>query len=104
MPAHRNSPPPELIALRRAADGCGSFVLVAEDEPAFFQVVRRYLDRHPIAGQGFDPVLFHFAGGVGDEDMTVIELNALAGVRQYLQDQALEFQEFFLCQRHDLFE
>jgi hypothetical protein len=28
--------------------------------------------------------------------MAVIELNAVAGVRQYLKDEALEFQEFFL--------
>ncbi len=30
--------------------------------------------------------------------MTVVELNAVTGVRQYLSDEPLEFQEFFLCQ------
>src|SRR5262252_6715018 len=45
---------------------------------------------------GFDPILFHSSGGVGNELMSVVELNAITGVGQYLSHETLEFQEFFL--------
>src|SRR5208282_2336972 len=91
-----NSPAAKLIALRGAADRRGPFVLVAKDHSALFQVIGRNFDRHPIAGEGFDPVLLHSSGGIGDQRMSVVELNAVARVGQYLGNQSLELQEFFL--------
>jgi len=84
------------MALRRTAGRCGAFVFVPKDQPAFFEVVRRYFHRHPVAGERLDPVLLHSSGGIGDEHVAVIELNAVARIRQYLEDEAFEFQQFFL--------
>src|SRR5579862_6445175 len=93
-------PPAELITLRRATDRSGSFVLVAKDHTSFFQIIGRHFHCHPVPGKGLDPVLLHSAGGIDDERMAVIELNAISRVGQYLGDKAFELQEFFF--RHVL--
>jgi hypothetical protein len=88
-------PPPELIPLRRTAYCGGPFLLMAEDQAPFLQIIRRYFHGHSIASEGFDPVLFHFSGRVGDELMSVIELNAVTRVGQYFGYQPVKLQEFF---------
>ena len=70
--------------------GGGSFVLMAEDQPSFFQIIGRYFDRHPIAGQRLDPILLHSTGRIGDKRMAVVEFNPVTRVRQYLGDESLE--------------
>jgi len=95
------SSPPKLVTLRRTAQRAGAFVLVSEDQSPLFQIVRRYFYCHAIPGEGFDPILFHSSGSVGNELMSVVELNAVTGVGQYLGHETLEFQEFFL--RHIMF-
>src|ERR1022692_1141044 len=53
-PRLQRLPAAELATRRcttRRAAGARTFVLVPEDEPAFFQVIRRHFDRHPIARQ-----------------------------------------------------
>src|SRR5665213_4388210 len=50
-----------------------TFILVTENKAALLKVIWRHLDRHPIARQRLDPVLFHLAGGVGDDLMPGIE-------------------------------
>jgi len=92
--------PAELIALRRAANRSGSFVLVAKDHTPFLQVIGRHFHRHPIPGEGFDPVLLHSAGGVDDQRVAVVEFDAVARVGQYLGNKTLELQELFF--RHVL--
>jgi hypothetical protein len=44
----------------------------------------RHSDTHAIAGQSLDPALLHPAGGVGDDFMAGVKLNAKARVRQHL--------------------
>jgi hypothetical protein len=85
-------PTPELIALWRPANRSGSFILVAEYQSPLFQIVRRDFDRHAIARECLDPVLFHSAGGIGNEPMSIIEFNAISGVGQYLGDEPFKFQ------------
>src|SRR5215471_11225864 len=46
-------PPAELLAYRRAGDG-GTVILVAEDDAAFFQVVRRHFHNDAISRQRLD--------------------------------------------------
>jgi hypothetical protein len=48
-----------------------------------------------ISSQGFDAVLFHSSGGIGNELMSIVELNAVRGVGQDLGDETLELQQFF---------
>src|SRR4029077_14659402 len=88
-------PTPELVALWGATEHSGSFILVAEYPSPLFQIIGRDFDRHPLAREGFDPILFHSAGGVGNKPMSIIEFNAISGVRQNLGDEPLKFQQFF---------
>src|SRR5437764_13510401 len=72
-------PAPELTSWRCAAwsSAARTLVLVTENQPAFFQVIRRHFDRDPIAGQRLDPVLLHLARGVGDDLVSCVELHAV---------------------------
>src|SRR3984885_3568575 len=72
-----------------------TLVLVTEDEPALFQVVGRHLDRHPVARQRLDPVLFHLAGGVGDDLVSCIELHAVTCVGEDFSHQSFELDQLF---------
>src|SRR5260370_15784891 len=79
-------PAAELAARRRATRGsaatAGTLVLVTEDEPALFQIVGRHLDRHPIASQRLDPVLFHLAGGVWHDFLSRISLPSITCIAE----------------------
>jgi hypothetical protein len=77
---------------------CRALVLVAEDQSPFFQIIRGYFDCDAIPGEGLDPILSHPARRVSDEQMTVVELNAVTAVRQYFVHKTLELQQFFLGQ------
>ncbi len=81
--------------LRRATDRAGALVLVAEDQTAFFQIVRRDFHRDPVARKGLDPVLLHSAGRIGDQLMAIIKVNAETCVGQYFEDQTFELQKLF---------
>jgi hypothetical protein len=84
------------MTLRRTARRSGAFIFVAENQSPLLQIVGRYFYSHAIPGQGFDPISFHSSCGVGDELVSVIELNAVTSVGQYLGYQTLELQQFFL--------
>src|SRR5262249_47177201 len=84
------------LAARRASGGrAWTLVLVAEDQPALLEVVRRHLDGHAVAGQGLDAVLLHLARGVGDDLVTCIELYAVARIGQNFGDQSFELDQLF---------
>jgi hypothetical protein len=91
-------PAPELTSGWRAAwrSTALPFVLVTKDQPAFFQVVGRHLDRHPIARQRLDPVLLHLAGGVSDDLVSGIELDTVTRVGENFSDQSFELDQLFL--------
>src|SRR6187399_3262351 len=91
-------PPAELAAARRCparGTGRGTFILVTEDQPAFFQIVGRHFDRDPIACQRLDPVLLHLAGGVGNNLVPGVELHAVARVGEDFGHQSFELDQLF---------
>jgi hypothetical protein len=90
------SAPRELATLRRTARPAGTFVLMAKDQSPLFQIVGRHLYRHTVPGKCFDPILFHFSGRVGNELMSIVKLNAVTRIGQYLGHKTLELQQFFL--------
>jgi hypothetical protein len=90
------SAPAKLGTLGRAGRSTGALILVTKDQAPFFQVVGRNLDCHAVAGKSLDAVLFHPSSRIGNELVTVVELNTVAGVRQYLENETFELQEFFL--------
>ena len=71
----------KLRALGRAGRRTGALVLVPKDQTPFFQVIGRNLDSHTVAGKRLDSVFFHPSRRIGDELVTVVELNAIAGIR-----------------------
>src|SRR6202166_2593669 len=83
-------------ATRSSASGARTLVLVTENQASLFKVVRRHLDRHPISGQRLDPVLLHFAGRVGDDLVSGIELHAVACVGEDFGHQSFELDQLFL--------
>src|ERR1700723_3414599 len=91
------SPAAELAARRRTTrrSATRTFVLVTEDEAAFLQVIRRHLDRHPITRQRLDPVLFHLAGGIGNDLVSGIELHAITCVGEDFGHQSFELDQLF---------
>jgi hypothetical protein len=87
----------ELAPARWSATRCaaGTLVLVPEDQATLFEIVGGHLDGDAIAGQRLDPVLFHLAGGIGNDFVPGIELHPIAGVRQDFGDQSFELDQFF---------
>src|SRR3954463_9220104 len=77
--------------------GCLSPLLVPIDDAAAGQVVRRELHDDPVLRQDADVVLAHLAADVGENAVPVGELDAEHGVRQRLDDPALDLDgPFFL--------
>src|ERR1700733_8972130 len=74
--------------------------LEAVGDATLAQVVGRHLDQHLVAGKDADAVLAHAAGGVGDDLMLVLELDAEGGVREQLRHDTGKLQHFFF--RHSL--
>ncbi len=89
---HWKSPPPELIAPRRTRARSGSIGFVAEYHSPLVQIIGRYFDRHAIPSQSFDPIPLHSSGGIGDELMSIVELNAITSVGQYLGYETFKLQ------------
>src|SRR5690606_3717053 len=69
--------------------------LEAVGDTALGEVVRRHFDEHLVAGENADAVLAHAAGGMGDDLMIVLELDAKHRVRQQLGYHARKFKQFF---------
>src|ERR1700733_14827669 len=90
-------PAAELAARRCATRGSATrtLVLVTEDQPAFFQIIGRHLDRHPVARQCLDPVLFHLAGGIGDDLVSGVQLHAVARIGKDFSHQSFELDQLF---------
>src|ERR1700693_6598130 len=59
-------------------------LLVAEDNPAARQVVRREVHPDPVADQDADIELAHLAGGVGEDGLAGLQLDLEHSVRQRL--------------------
>src|SRR3954447_19614068 len=76
---------------------CAQSLLVPVDDAAAGQVVRRELHDDAVLRQDADVVLAHLAADVGENPVTVRELDAEHGVRQRLDDPALDLDgPFFL--------
>src|ERR1700688_3492717 len=93
---------PELLPLRRPAGRSGALVLVAEDQPALLEVIRRHLDGDAVARERLDAVLLHLAGRIGDDHLSGVELDAIARVRQDFGDETFELDQLFFCHRGSL--
>src|SRR5690348_9479263 len=99
--ANRGLSAAELATAPLLATGCATggsartFILVAENQPAFLKVVGRHLDRNPVARQRLDAVLLHLAGGIGHDLVAGVELHAVARVGKDFGDQSFELDQLF---------
>src|SRR6266699_469437 len=59
------------------------------------QIVGRHLDQDLVAGQHADAVLAHAAGGMSDDFVFVLELDAESGVREQFRHDTRKLQELF---------
>src|SRR4051794_7760275 len=74
---------------------------MAVDDPRPVQVVRRDLDAHTVTGQDADAEAPHLARDVAEHLVAVVQLHPEHGVRERLDDLALELDLFFLGQELD---
>ena len=72
---------------------------MAEGDAAVIDVVGRKLQRDLIAGEDADVMLSHFAAGVRDQLMSVVQRHAETRIRQDFIDYTTHFDQFFFCQK-----
>src|SRR5437867_741731 len=66
-------------------------LLVAVDDAAARQIVRRKLDRHLVSRENANKILAHLAGDVRQDLVLVLQLDAEHGVGQRLDDRGHDF-------------
>src|SRR6266849_10979859 len=71
-------------------------LLVAVDDPAAVEVVRRELDLHPVAGEDTDAIAPHLPGRVAERLVAAVEGDPEITVPQSLDDLAVELDLLFL--------
>jgi hypothetical protein len=75
-------------------------LLVAIDDPASCQIIRRKLDSHFVTGKDPYKILPHFARNVRKNAVFVFQLNPEHCIRERLNDRRNDLDCFFLC--HEL--
>ena len=89
----RSSP---VVATPESYAGGPGDLLVAVDDPAAVEVVRRKLDLHPVAGEDTDAIAPHLPGRVSERLVPAVECDPEITVPQSLDDLAVELNLLFL--------
>src|SRR6266576_4288342 len=89
----RSSP---VVATPESYAGGPGDLLVAVDDPAAVEVVRRKLDLHPVAGEDTDAIAPHLPGRVSERLVAAVESDPEITVPQSLDDLAVELDLLFL--------
>src|SRR5947209_10016939 len=71
-------------------------LLVAVDDPAAIEVVRRELDLHAVAGEDTDAIAPHLPGRIAERFVAAVESDPEITVPQSLDDLAVELDLLFL--------
>jgi hypothetical protein len=107
MPMGRGDPLLRLVQRISATPDKGSvrrawrrarIALVAEDKPTLVEIVRSNFNGDAITNKRFDAILPHFTGGVSDEQVAIVEFDAVARIGQHFLHTSLESQDIFLGQ------
>lgn len=73
----------------------------AEGDSPFGEIVGRELNSYAVSGHDANKMLPHFAGHVGDYELTLIQLYAKSRIGECLRHHAFYFESFFfLLLRH----
>src|SRR5262245_44972616 len=94
----RRSAPPELLCRcgsPRRRGHAASGILVPENHAALVEIIGRHLDSHAVSRERLNAVLAHLAGGVSNQGVAVVELNAISRIREKLLDDTLKFNQLF---------
>src|SRR6202795_5107043 len=89
----RSSP---VVATPESYAGGPGELLVAVDDPAAVEVVRRELDLHPVAREDTDAITPHLPGRISERLVATVECNPEITVPQSLDDLAVELNLLFL--------
>lgn len=103
--------PPSQKAAGFAEDGCatdfspwGSTIrgrngksLLAEDYPAFGEIVGGYFQRYFVADGNSDEMFAHLAGNMGKNFIAVLKSDPVHRRRQNFDDHAIQAESFFFC-------
>src|SRR5215467_6635035 len=87
---HKNWPAPKAAATNQTHKTRQS-LLVAIDDAAACQIVRRKLDRDLVSRENTNKILAHLAGDVRQNLVLVLQFDAEHGVRQRLDDRGHDF-------------
>lgn len=68
---------------------------VTEDDPSLVQIIGRQFQGDLVTRQDLDEVLLHAASRVGDQRVTVIQVDAKTRIRQDFGNLPLHFNQFF---------
>ena len=74
-------------------------VFVAESNASFGQVVRRHFNIDLVADHDADAKLAHFSGRMGQNFDAVFQSDSEHGIRQFLDDIAGQFKQFFFTHK-----
>src|SRR6266576_6034550 len=88
----RSSP---VVATPESYAGGPGDLLVAVDDPAAVEVVRRELDLHPVSGEDTNAVAPHLPGRISERLVAPVECNPEITVPQSLDDLAVELDLLF---------
>lgn len=72
-----------------------TFFDVTESDATLVQVVWGHFQCHTVTRDDADVVFLHFAGGVSDQLVTVVEIDTEAHFRQDFRDETIHFDQFF---------
>ena len=68
-----------------------------EGDSPFGEIVRRQFKGDLVARQDADVMLPHLAGGIGDQLVTIVEINAKTRIGEHFGNHAVHFEQFFFC-------
>src|SRR2546430_6559864 len=85
-----------VVAAPESYAGGPSELLVAVDDPAAVEVVRRQLDLHAVAREDADAIAPHLPGRISERLVAAVEGNPEITVPQSLDDLAVELDLLFL--------
>lgn len=66
---------------------------------AFAEIIGCQFDLNTVSNHGADTGSPHLAGGIGDNLMTVFQMDAEAPIRKFFIDQTVEDEKIFLGQQ-----
>jgi len=76
-----------------------NYLLVAEGDTSFRQVIRTHFDLYAVTGENLDVMHTHLTGDMRDDEGSVFELHAEHSVGQSLNYRSVHFDAVLFCHK-----